>query len=1046
MNKVGQIERATQNRVIKLFQEELGYTYLGNWEDRENNSNIEVDLLTAYLSRKGYSKTQINKAIYKLQTTANNFNDGLYTTNKNVYQLLRYGVKVKAEAGDNYETVHLFDWQNIGDNDFAIAEEVTIPYRTVAERSRSKRPDIVIYVNGIALGVMELKRSTVSVEEGIRQNITNQQDRFIQPFFATVQYLFAGNDSEGLRYGTIGTPEKYYLKWKEDIEDNSRNLLDKYLLKMCNKERFMEIIYDFVLFDSGRKKLPRVHQYFGIKEAQKYIKSYEGGIIWHTQGSGKSIVMVMLAKWILENNPKARVVILTDRDELDKQIERVFKDSGEKIYRTKSGKDLMKKISEPNPRLLCSLIHKFGSSSVATTEKNFNKFIKELESQPSKAVGELFVFVDECHRTQSGKLHRTMKAMLPNAVFIGFTGTPLLKKDKKTSLEVFGKYIHTYKFNEGVEDGVILDLIYEARDIDQKLTSQKKIDEWFEIKTKGLNDFQKMEIKKKWGTMQKVLSSRSRMSKIVNDIIFDFNTKLRLNSDNGNAILVANSIYEACRYYELFQQTELKNKCAIVTSYNPHTGDVTTEDTGTNTETEKEFVYNLYEEILKDVKQEPNKSKTESYEDWAKNKFINEPANMKLLIVVSKLLTGFDAPSCTYLYIDKSMQDHGLFQAICRVNRLDGEDKQFGYIVDYKDLFNKVENAIAVYTSDLDYDNFQAKDIDILLKDRLEAGKKRLDNALEEIALLCEPVEAPKDTMAYIRYFCGNPEIEADLKAKEPQRTSLYKKTVALIRAYANIADEMEEAGYTNSEIEKIKKELNHYLKLREEIKKVSGETIDLKAYEADMRHLIDTYIQADDPETISPFGDMPLLDIIVKTGIGDAINTLPNGIKNNKEAVAETIENNVRKKIIKEHLIDPAFFEDMSKLLLEIIKERKANAISYEEYLKKIAELVKKVNEGKSDETPDILKTPAQRALYNNLGKDENLAILIDKAVKISKRDDWRGNLAKEREIKASIYKELMAYSKNTNKDITNEPPASYNIKNKVEKIFKIIREQKEY
>ncbi|MEA2041655.1 MAG: type I restriction endonuclease, partial [Bacteroidota bacterium] len=422
MDNVGQIERITQNRVVKLFQDELGYTYLGNWEERENNSNIEVDLLTAFLSRKGgtlsqskgYNKTQIDKAIYELQTTANNFNDRLYTTNKNTYQKLRYGIQIKAEAGENFETVHLFDWDNFANNDFAIAEEVTIHYKSVAERSRSKRPDIVIYVNGIALGVLELKRSTVSVEEGIRQNITNQQDRFIQPFFATVQYLFAGNDTEGLRYGTIDTEEKYYLKWKEDIEDNSRNLLDKYIIKMCNKERFMEIAYDFVLFDGGIKKLPRVHQYFGIKEAQKFVNRYEGGIIWHTQGSGKSIVMVMLAKWILENNPNARVAILTDRDELDKQIERVFKDADEQIYRTKSGKDLMKKLSEATPRLLCSLVHKFGKKDVG----NFNKFIEELKSQPSKAVGELFIFVDECHRTQSGKLHRTMKAMLPNSVFI----------------------------------------------------------------------------------------------------------------------------------------------------------------------------------------------------------------------------------------------------------------------------------------------------------------------------------------------------------------------------------------------------------------------------------------------------------------------------------------------------------------------------------------------------------------------------------------------------------------------------------------------------
>jgi len=639
-----------------------------------------------------------------------------------------------------------------------------------------------------------------------------------------------------------------------------------------------------------------------------------------------------------------------------------------------------------------------------------------------------------------------MKAILPNAVFIGFTGTPLLRVDKQTSIEVFGRYIHTYKFNEGVSDQVILDLIYEARDIDQKLTSVQKIDEWFEIKTRGLNEFRKSALKKRWGTMQTVLSSRSRMEKVVTDIVFDFNTKPRLSSERGNAILVASSIYEACKYYEIFQKTELSNQCAIVTSYNPVTRDITTEDTGENTETEKEFIYHLYQEILKDIPAQANRSKTESYEDRAKQKFVDEPANMKLLIVVSKLLTGFDAPGCTYLYIDKSMQDHGLFQAICRVNRLDGEDKDFGYIVDYKDLFKEVEDAVAVYTSDLDYDKFDAKDVDILLQNRLKAGKERLDAALEEIAILCEPVPMPKDTLAYIRYFCGNPEIPEELQAKESQRNALYKSTVTLIRAYANIADDLDLAGYSGDEIAKIQEDINNYLKLREEIRKASGETLDLKTYEADMRYLIDTYIQAFEPEKISPFDDMPLLEIIEKLGIAEAVDTLPKGIKKDSRAIAETVENNVRRKIIREHLNDPAFFENMSTLLAEIIKERKANAVSYEEYLKKIALLVKQVNEGKAEDTPEVLKTPAQRALYNNLGKDGELAIMLDLAIRKSKRDGFRGNLAKEREVKAAIYNTLKAYTKAGETIQVGDPPVTYGINDTVERLYKIVVEQKEY
>ncbi|WP_407311942.1 type I restriction endonuclease subunit R [Desulfosporosinus sp. SB140] len=1015
MNTIGQPERVTQNRIIKLFTDELGYTYLGNWEDRSENSNIEEGLLLGYLKKKGYKAAFINKALHELRVTANNYNESLYSNNKNVYKLLRYGVQVKAEVGQNYETVQLIDWRHPEKNDFALAEEVTV------YGNKEKRPDIVLYVNGIAIGVLELKRSTVSIGDGIRQSIVNQQKEFIEPFFTTIQFIFAGNDTEGLRYGTTGTPEKFFLNWKENVEDNSRLQLDKYLIKMCNKKRLIELMYDFVLFDGGIKKLPRVHQYFGIKAAQEYINRRQGGIIWHTQGSGKSIVMVLLAKWILENNPNARVAIITDRDELDKQIERVFTDAGETIIRSTSGRDLMTQLSQAKPRLLCSLVHKFGKKDI----DNFEEFIKELESQPSKAVGELFVFVDECHRTQSGKLHRVMKAMLPNAVFIGFTGTPLLKKDKKTSIEVFGGYIHTYKFNEAVEDEVVLDLVYEARDIDQKLSSPEKVDAWFASKTKGLNDFQKAELRKKWGTMQKVLSSRSRMEKVMNDIIYDFNVKPRISSERGNAILVASSIYEACRYYELFQKTEFKGKCAVVTSYNPMTRDITTEDTGANTETEKEFIYKTYVDLLTDVKVKPGKTKTEVYEDEVKAKFIKEPANMRLLIVVDKLLTGFDAPSCTYIYIDKSMQDHGLFQAICRVNRLDTEDKQFGYIVDYKDLFKKVEDAVQVYTSELDHDNSDKTDGNILLQDRLKKGRERLDQAIEYLALLCEPVELPKGTLEYIHYFCGNPEIPAELKAKEVQRTALYKGIVAFIRAYANIADDIEAAGYTEAEITDIKNQLEFYLKLREEIRRASGETLDLKTYEADMRHLIDNYIHAEEAQNISPFGNLSLIELIVKTGIAQAIDNLPGGIKGNKEAVAETIENNVRSKIMKDHLIDPAFYEEMSVLLSSIIKERKEKAVSYQDYLKKIAELAQRVQKGKSESTPEVFNTPGKSALYNNLGKNEEMALAVHETIIKYRPDGWRGNDAKENVLKSKLYEVL--------KDI-----------DEVERIFPIINEQK--
>ncbi|HKH46744.1 MAG TPA: HsdR family type I site-specific deoxyribonuclease, partial [Thermoanaerobaculia bacterium] len=881
MTLVGQPERATQNRVVALFCDELGYRYLGDWSDRDGNSNIEEGLLSAWLTRRGYAPAQISAALYRLRTEADNHSHSLYDNNQAVYGLLRYGVEVKTEAGKVTDTVHLINWREPEKNDFALAEEVTL------QGSHQRRPDVVLYVNGIAVGVLELKNSRKSIGEGIRQLLSNQESLFNAWFFSTVQIVFAGSDSEGLKYGAIETEEKYFLKWKEDEEDDSRSKLDKYLLKMCRKDRLIRLMHDFVLFDGGRKKLPRAHQYFGIKAAQEHVRQRKGGIIWHTQGSGKSIVMVLLAKWILENNPNARVAIITDRDELDKQIERVFTAAGEAVQRTRSGLELMRQLGQARPRLLCSLVHKFGPKGVP----DFEAFLKDLEARPSATVGELFVFVDECHRTQSGKLHRVMKAMMPNAVFIGFTGTPLLAKDRATSLEVFGGYIHTYKFSEGVEDEVVLDLVYEARDIDQRLGSQEKIDAWFEAKTKGLNDWQKLELKNKWGTMQKVLSSRSRMDRVVSDIIFDFSVKRRLSDERGNAILVASSIYEACKYFNLFQKTLFRGRCAVVTSYNPQAKDVSLEETGAHTETDRKLIYNTYDELLQEVVAKQGMTRTETYEEWAKALFIKEPAKMKLLVVVDKLLTGFDAPSCTYLYIDKSMQDHGLFQAICRVNRLDGDDKDFGYIVDYKDLFKKVENAIAVYTSELDH-SAGGPAPEVLLQDRLTKGRERLDNALEALHLLCEPVEPRKGEHEHIRYFCGNTEIPTDLQEREPQRTALYKATVGLVRAWANLADELDRAGYGDADIARMKQQLGHYLDIRDIIRNASGESLDVKPYEADMRHLIDTYIEADEPRKISPFDNLGLLDLIVKTGLASAIASRLGGMKGNRDAIAETIEN----------------------------------------------------------------------------------------------------------------------------------------------------------
>ncbi|GAB4020515.1 HsdR family type I site-specific deoxyribonuclease [Spirosoma migulaei] len=1046
---IGQSERKTQDRVKLLMQLELGYRDLGNWQDRDNNSNVEEGILKDWLlNKKKYNPTLVNKAIYELTKVASQSRN-LPDVNKEVYSLLRYGKTVQSEIGQQKETIEFIDWEHPRENDFAIAEEVTI------RGLHKKRPDIVLYVNGIALGVLELKRSTVSISEGIHQNLDNQKHIFIKPFFNTIQFVMAGNDNEGLAYGAIDTKEKYFLKWKEVTEQKDKDYphllditkairdkadqyeyrLDKHIIQLLNKDRFLELIHDFIVFDGGQKKFCRPNQYFGVKSAQDFIRRREGGIIWHTQGSGKSLTMVWLTKWIREYNPNARVLIITDRDELDEQIEKVYQGVQENIYRSTSGQDLLAKLNDTSPWLLCSLIHKFGDKE-DDSDQAIDAYVQQLKSsipRDYQAKGDIYVFVDECHRTQSGKLHDAMKEFVPNALFIGFTGTPLLKSAKQTSLEVFGRYIHTYKFDEAVSDKVVLDLRYEARDIEQKLTSSSRIDEWFELKTRGLTNFAKAELKQKWGTIKKVFSSKSRLEKIVMDIMLDMERKERLQNGNGNAMLVSDSIYNACRYYDLFQQAGLKN-CAIVTSFVPNYKDIKGEETGEG-HTEKLQRFEIYRNMLATYFNEDPETalhKVNQFETEVKKKFVNEPAQMKLLIVVNKLLTGFDAPSATYLYIDKKLRDHGLFQAVCRVNRLGGDDKDYGYVIDYMDLFKSLEQAFNDYTSEA-FSGYEKKDIDGLLMNRLQKGKERLDEAIEAISALLEAVDPPQDTLAHIRYFCGkDTENPDEIKDTEPRRVLLYKLTISLIRAYANIADEMKEAGYTEKEAEKIKAYSKHLETVRKEIQLASGDYIDLKQFEPAMRHLIDSYIGAEESSVLANFDDFSLVELLIKKG-KDALDDLPKNIKENPEAMAESIENNLRKVIIEESPANPVYYEKMSVLLDELIKMRKETTLEYGTYLQQIIDLSKKVKRtNTAKDYPTSLTTVAKRDLYDNLGRNEGLANELNEAIVRTKKDGWRDNPQKSKAVRFALTDVLKRY------DITEDQ--------EIHRIFDIVKNQSEY
>lgn len=1031
---IGAPERATQARLIDLFRQTLGYKYLGNKTD-EYNFNIIPELLWLNLANRGYTRRAADAAIVQLQTAANNLVNGdLYAANKEVYSVLKYGAKVPDGKG-GIVTVKLVDFDHLRDekkedpNDYYIAEEVTVA------GFYDKRPDLVIYVNGIALAVIELKRASVSVVKGICQNIANQEEQFIKPFFTTMQLVCAGNSSEGLRYGTIKTPAKYYLEWRHDgftqhqeerdpndvmLEQGAEQFaekLDGQVYEMFDKRRFLDIIRNFIIFDKGQKKLCRYSQYYGVKRMLARTAQKKGGIIWHSQGSGKSIEMVLGAKHLLERDPDGRILIVTDREELDEQIEKLFKGVDETIVRTKSGKDLVEKLNDTaGGRIICSLVHKFGhhgKSEDEADEKAMEKYIADIKaSLPSdfKVKGNFIVFVDECHRTHSGKLHEAMKAIMPDAILVGFTGTPLLKKDKKTSLEVFGSYIHTYKFPEAVRDGVVLDLRYEARDIPQDITAKEQIDAWFEAKTQGLTPKAKATLKQRWATMQNVVSSKSRLKKIVEDIILDFATKPRLMNGNGNAILVANDILTACEFYNLFRDHEFC-KCAIISSYLPAPGEINTSIVDPDHKTEEQIKYETYCKMIGVEEGEDVRSiasKVEAFEAEAKRQFVEEPANMQLLIVVDKLLTGFDAPPCTYLYIDKHMQDHGLFQAICRVNRLADESKDFGYIVDYQKLFGDLQDSLAMYTSEKAFGGFDTEDVEGFVKNVTKEARDYFEKTLATLDALCEGVEQPAQGPEYRAYFgCQGGDTPEEEELFAQRREKLYRLVGMLARAYAAFKPRMSEANVEESIQISYEQRVKFYLELRKDIGQASGDFLDLKPYEPDMRYLIDTYIAAGESEKLDILDNFTLLDFIdEKKSEGDAKPPT----KKEQDSISEAIENNATKELVQKHLLNPAFFERMSQVLKKLIEDRKAGVIEYKKLLeeyKKLAEQIK--NPALTGRYPaTVADSPIKQALYDNFGEDEKLTLALHKAFLGSKLQGFKYNLAKQNKIKAALWKIL--------------------------------------
>ncbi len=1040
-------ERAVQNRVIKLLCDKNGYEFIGNLKDVENGNIREETLRKFLVEHQELTSAQASEAVRKLKEAAACSNkEALYNSNKAVYNTLRYPVSISQGVGLPNKQVWLIDWKDSYNNIFEVAEEVTVRKQTVGDEHR--RPDVVVYINGIAVAIIELKKATVSVEDGINQNWRNQQEGQIPQFFSTAQLLMAGSESQGVYYGTTLTQPKYYLHWKEPAGDGYPydtdklpvsssvygqkefpNELDRSLMQMLQPDRLLEFIHDCVVFDGGVKKVARPNQYFAIVAAKTRIKNKQSGIIWHSQGSGKSLTMVWLAQWIRENVDDSRVVIITDRDELDKQIENGFKDAGEHPIRAKSGDHLIKMLEGKNdrrgeekmPALICTLIHKFGLADdpeeIEGRDSKFRgvrspeQYLKDLADKLPEgfsAKGNIYVFVDECHRTQGGILNKAMKKIMgEDVMMIGFTGTPLLKADKGKliSRENFGPWIHTYKFDEAVKDKVILDLRYEARDVEQKLSDEVSFDELFEDTTKKLTPKAKKALQDRWADMQSLFSSKERVNRIVAQITKDFQLIPALRDGWGNAMLVAGSIYQAYRFWSTFQETALAGKCAVVTSYDG--ADPSLED-GYSGElkTEAEYKYKTNKKMLGD-------KTPEDFEEWAKYEFVNHPGSMKLLIVVDKLLTGFDAPAATYLYIDKEMRDHNLFQAICRVNRVNGEKKDYGYIVDYKHLFENIEGAIEDYTNGA-FSGYDRTDIEGLLKSKIVEGKKDLDAALERCDRLSEPVKEPKGIDEFFDWFCYDQhrgteeEHQAEIILNARKREDFYEACYTLVRCYTAIAMQMTEAGYPEEEADKIYLKVKTYDEIRNAISKRCGDYVDLKKFDAEMRALLDDYVVSSRVEVLENLEDFSFLDIIDIKDDGD-VEVSDNAEKElgGRKGVAETMAANVRRVINRKRESNPEEYKLFSERINRLLEEYQQEKMEYKELLKSIKALAEELRKGEN--VDPRINTEGKKALYDNLGKDVDFALKIYDVIDANAAVGFRTSEIRKKKLLIAIQKTLV-------------------------------------
>lgn len=1022
-------EREYQNHIVDLFRDELHYHYLGSYEypdgrppradGQTNGPIIEADV-RRFLLAEGRTEMQITETLRQLRAMASLSNRRLGTlidANTAIYEAFTHGFKAKPTPDDTEQDVMLFDFDHPERNHFALAEEVSYIDPITGQQSR---PDLVVYVNGIALAVIELKRACVSCDDAVRQHLRNEEE-LIPTFFTTTQFTVAARPAHarelsaeekitdgmyGFKYATVGTPPRFWCPWKQDTTRTGLVMSDEDSFRQFfHPATFLFLVRYGVLCDGGVKKVMRPHQYHALRAAQPRLQAKASGVIWHSQGSGKSLTMVWLAAYIKANFPNPRIVVITDRKELNAQLTSGFAAAQEKPYETKSGDDLRDVLNRDTEWLITTLIHKFGNHAnndddeAATPDDvkiPLDDYLRQLrQTLPPgfKAKGDhIFVFVDECHRTQGGRLHEAMREIMGQEVMlIGFTGTPLLRKDKDKGFEAFqrlsekrfGAFIHKYLHKQAVEDHVVLDLQYEAREVDQQIRNPQALDKRLETITAGLTEDRQELIKKRWATLRNVYSAKGRIERIGYSILDDVeNPSSSLSHDWANAMLVAGSIYSAFKYYEFFQgQDALRGRVAVVTSYSAtnYEAELRTNQIDATRQTREKYRHDMAERAYADAGLEGNYD-PDRYEQWAKNLFTTRPARMKLLIVVDKLLTGFDAPSATYLYIDREMHDHTLFQAICRVNRLgtdikddDGQviaitQKEYGLIVDFKHLFHKIEDAVCQF-NDINggFAGLDEEGIDGLLTDHIIKKRQRLvaaDEAFTSLKATWESLHLDgPDALVdyYITDFEGDPASE--------RRTQLYAICQAMANAYDQMADYINtpEANITPQEARTYKSHAREAAQVIQAVKTQSGDNFDPRQYDPQMQELLDRQLTADDAEQIvAPTADFSFLDLLHEQTDEQMTNEAIKAAGGSQKGAASIVGGKIRSVINNSRDRDPELARRLSERLQEILDKIRSQTANFAEAMQQMIQLLREAHSG-GHHYPDAITTPLQKAYWNN-------------------------------------------------------------------------------